>query len=74
MAQSIVNAKLMADVALEFNIGADLLSKANRSIDKYLGAEKKSIETKFRLRFVLLIRLQRFLRKRLRCLSIIPKS
>lgn len=45
MAQSIVNAKLMADVALEFNIGADLLSKANRSIDKYLGAEKKSGDT-----------------------------
>src|SRR5574344_2279671 len=45
MAQALVTAKLMADVAMEFNIGADLLSKSNRSIDKYLGAEKKSGDT-----------------------------
>ncbi len=45
MAQALVTAKLMADVAMEFNIGADLLSKSNRSIEKYLGAEKKSGDT-----------------------------
>lgn len=45
MAQSLVTAKLMADIALEFNIGADLLSKSNRSIEKHLGAEKKSGDT-----------------------------
>jgi hypothetical protein len=41
----IVNAKLMAQYAVAFNIGADILGKGNRAIDAHLGAEKKSGDT-----------------------------
>lgn len=43
--QSIVNARIMAEMAVQFNIGADILGKGNRFIEKYLGAEKMSGDT-----------------------------
>lgn len=43
--QNIVNARIMAEMAMEFNIGADILGKGNRHIEKYLGAEKMSGDT-----------------------------
>lgn len=44
-AQQIVNARLMSEIGVQFNIGADILAKGNRSIEKYLGAEKMSGDT-----------------------------
>lgn len=44
-AQQIVNARLMSEIGVQFNIGADILGKGNRSIEKYLGAEKMSGDT-----------------------------
>jgi hypothetical protein len=41
----IVNAKIMAQYGVAFNIGADILNKGNRAIDKHLGAEQKSGDT-----------------------------
>lgn len=43
--QQIVNARIMAELALQFNIGADILSKGNRHVEKYLGAENSSGDT-----------------------------
>jgi hypothetical protein len=43
--QNIVNARIMAEMAMEFNIGADILGKGNRHIEKHLGAEKMSGDT-----------------------------
>lgn len=43
--QSIVNARILAEMAVQFNIGADILGKGNRFIEKYLGAEKMSGDT-----------------------------
>jgi len=45
LSSNIVNAKLMANYAVAFNIGADILNKGNRAIDKHLGADKKSGDT-----------------------------
>lgn len=45
MSPNIVNAKLMANYAVAFNIGADILNKGSRAVDKYLGADKKSGDT-----------------------------
>lgn len=42
---NLVTAKLMAEIAVDFNIGADLVSKGNRAIEKYLGAEQASGDT-----------------------------
>lgn len=42
---NIVNARIMAEMAMEFNIGADILGKGNRHIEKHLGAEKMSGDT-----------------------------
>lgn len=44
-AQQIVNARLMAEIGVQFNIGADILGKGNRKIEQYLGAEKMSGDT-----------------------------
>ena len=44
-AQQIVNARLMAEMGIQFNIGADILGKGNRKIEQYLGAEKMSGDT-----------------------------
>jgi hypothetical protein len=44
-AQQIVNARIMAELGVQFNIGADILGKGNRFIEKYLGAEKMSGDT-----------------------------
>lgn len=41
----VANAKLMARYAVAFNIGADILNKGSRAIDKYLGAEMLSGDT-----------------------------
>lgn len=43
--QQIVNARLMAEIGVQFNIGADILGKGNRKIEQYLGAEKMSGDT-----------------------------
>ena len=43
--QQIVNARIMAELGVQFNIGADILGKGNRFIEKYLGAEKMSGDT-----------------------------
>lgn len=41
----IVNATLLMEFATEFNVGVDILSKGNRTIEKQLGAEKMSGDT-----------------------------
>lgn len=41
----IVNQQLMANLAVEFNVGADILSKGNRTIEKELGASNMSGDT-----------------------------
>ena len=41
----IVNAQLMANLAVEFNVGADILSKGNRTIESKLGASNMSGDT-----------------------------
>ena len=43
--QQIVNARILAEMAVQFNIGADILGKGNRFIEKHLGAEKMSGDT-----------------------------
>jgi hypothetical protein len=45
MSENIANAKLMANYGVAFNIGADILNKGNRAVDKYLGSDKKSGDT-----------------------------
>ena len=42
---AIVNASIMAEIAVDFNIGADLLGKGNREVEKHLGAENMSGDT-----------------------------
>lgn len=42
---NIVTSKIMASVALEFNIGADLLGKANHRVDAHLGSDEMSGDT-----------------------------
>lgn len=37
--QQIVNARIMAEMAVQFNIGADILAKGNRHVESKLGAE-----------------------------------
>lgn len=41
----IVNQELMANLAIEFNVGADILSKGNRTISDKLGAANMSGDT-----------------------------
>lgn len=41
----IVNAELMTELATSFNLGADILSKGNRTVEKLLGADKMSGDT-----------------------------
>jgi hypothetical protein len=41
----IVNQQLMANLAVEFNVGVDILSKGNRTIEKELGASNMSGDT-----------------------------
>lgn len=41
----IVNAQLMANLAVEFNVGVDILSKGNRTIESKLGASNMSGDT-----------------------------
>ena len=41
----IVNQQLMANLAVEFNVGADILSKGNRTIESKLGAANMSGDT-----------------------------
>lgn len=41
----IVNAQLMARFATKFNLGADILGKGNRTVEKMLGADKMSGDT-----------------------------
>ena len=41
----IVNQNLMANLAVEFNVGADILSKGNREIESKLGASNMSGDT-----------------------------
>lgn len=43
--QQVVNARILAEMAVQFNIGADILGKGNRHVEKYLGAEKMSGDT-----------------------------
>lgn len=43
--QQIVNARVLADMAVQFNIGADILGKGNRFIESKLGAENMSGDT-----------------------------
>lgn len=45
MPQQIVTQRLLADIALEFNLGCDLFAKSNRIIEKNLGAEQLSGDT-----------------------------
>lgn len=42
---SVVNQTLMAELAYEFNLGADILSKGNRKVEKLLSADKCSGDT-----------------------------
>lgn len=44
-AQRIVNQRILAEMAVQFNIGADILEKGNRFIEAQLGAEKMSGDT-----------------------------
>ena len=41
----IVNEQLMARLATKFNLGADILAKGNRTVEKMLGADKMSGDT-----------------------------
>lgn len=41
----IVNATLMAEYAVQFNLGADILSKGNRKVESMLGADRMSGDT-----------------------------
>lgn len=43
----IVNARLMAEITQEFKIGADILGKGNRKLEKEYGAENRSGDTVF---------------------------
>lgn len=43
--QQIVNARVLANLAVQFNIGADILAKGNRFIESKLGAENMSGDT-----------------------------
>lgn len=43
--QRLVNARILAEMAVQFNIGADILSKGNRFIESKLGAENMSGDT-----------------------------
>lgn len=43
--QQIVNARVLANMAVQFNIGADILSKGNRFVESKLGAENMSGDT-----------------------------
>ena len=43
--QQIVNARLLAEMAVQFNIGADILGKGNRHVEGKLGAENLSGDT-----------------------------
>lgn len=43
--QQVVNARLMAEVAIQFNIGADIFGKGNRTIESKLGSENMSGDT-----------------------------
>lgn len=43
--QQIVNARLLAEMAVQFNIGADILGKGNRHVESKLGAENLSGDT-----------------------------
>ena len=38
----IVNATLMAEYAVQFNLGADILSKGSRKVESMLGADRMS--------------------------------
>lgn len=42
---AIVNQTLMAELAVEYNLGADILSKGNRKVEKLLSADKMSGDT-----------------------------
>ena len=42
---NVVTAQLMAEIAVDFNIGADLISRGSRRIDKALGAEDATGDT-----------------------------
>lgn len=41
----IVNQRLMSRLAVKFNLGADILAKGNRTVEKMLGADKMSGDT-----------------------------
>ena len=41
----IVNATLMAEYAVQFNLGADILSKGSRKVESMLGADRMSGDT-----------------------------
>lgn len=41
----IVNARILANMAVQFNIGADILAKGNRHVESKLGAENMSGDT-----------------------------
>lgn len=43
--QKIVNARILANMAVQFNIGADILAKGNRHVESKLGAENMSGDT-----------------------------
>ena len=43
--QQIVNARILAEMAVQFNIGADILGKGNRHVESKLGAENLSGDT-----------------------------
>lgn len=43
--QNIVSARLMSELAINFNIGADIFGKGNRHVESQLGAEKMSGDT-----------------------------
>ena len=43
--QQVVNARLMSEVAIQFNIGADIFGKGNRVVESKLGSENMSGDT-----------------------------
>lgn len=43
--QQVVNARLMTELAVQFNIGADIFGKGNRHVESKLGAENMSGDT-----------------------------
>lgn len=43
--QQVVNARLMTEVAIQFNIGADIFGKGNRVVESKLGSENMSGDT-----------------------------